>query len=211
MIIRLISVAACLTFLFSGVATAQDEPRVGRLPQLTLETLTPAQKAASEEIAKLLRNPIPAGPFSALLHEPGMALGALQLFTASRADRQLDVRLFELMISILARHWNAQFEWYVHAPSAVAAGVSPEAIEAIRTGGVPKFEKSDEQTVYDVITELMNQRRLSQATYDRAIAILGQEQVVELITIAGYYTMIAMTVVAFEVPIPAPNPARPLP
>lgn len=188
-----------------------DTYRPSRLPPLTLETLTPEQRAASEEIAKLLRNPIPAGPFSVFLHEPGVALGALQLFTAVRADRKLDARLFELAIVTLARHWNAQFEWYAHARAATQAGVDAAAIETIRTGGTPKFAKADEQVVYDVVHEILTQRALGQQTYDRAVGILGDEQMVELIAITGYYTMIALTVVAFDIAVPPPNPPRPLP
>ena len=116
-----------------------------------------------------------------------------------------------MVVLMIGRHWSAQFEWYAHAPQAAKLGIAPDVIEAIRVGKPPSFTKDDERVVYDVVQELSGSRKLSQATYDKALAVLGEEQLVELVASAGFYTMVAMTVVAFDIAIPPPNPPNPMP
>jgi 4-carboxymuconolactone decarboxylase len=43
---------------------------------------------------------------------------------------------------------------------------------------------------------------VSEATYRRAEAELGARALVDLVGILGYYGLISMTIVAFEVPLP---------
>jgi 4-carboxymuconolactone decarboxylase len=97
---------------------------------------------------------------------------------------------------------GAGFEWFVHAPIAAKAGLDPGAIAAIKAGGTPVFPKDDEQAVHDFSHELLNRREVTAATYARALQVLGQEALVELTGILGYYTLISMTIKAFEVPVP---------
>jgi len=119
------------------------------------------------------------------------------------------VRLFELMVLVIARHWTAQYEWFAHAKHAPKAGLSDDVIEAIRTGRTPTFRRDDEQLVYDLVTEMNQTRTLSQATYDRAVAMLGPDLVIELITSIGFYTMVAIMLNGFDAPVPGGE--RPLP
>lgn len=82
-------------------------------------------------------------------------------------------------------------------------------VDAIRERREPKFAREDERLVYDTITELNEARTLSQAAYERALANLGLDLLIELITAAGFYTMVAMMLNAFEAPVPGGE--RPLP
>jgi hypothetical protein len=66
----------------------------------------------------------------------------------------------------------------------------------------PKFVREDERLIYDTITELNVARTLSQAAYKRALADLGLDLLIELITAAGFYTMVAMILSAFDAPVP---------
>jgi len=82
-------------------------------------------------------------------------------------------------------------------------------VEAIRTGRTPDFSaREDEAAVHAFASELTARRRVSEATYRRAVGALGLKAVVELVGILGYYTLISMTINAFEVPLPpgAPDP-----
>jgi len=209
MTFRFLTIFAAL--LAASPIAAQNEVRNARLPAPTAETLTPQQKEVSEILAGTFRSPIPNGPFSMLLLEPRFAAGALEMFKSTRQDRVLDMRLFELMVLVVARHWQAHFEWTSHAGMAAKEGVAAEAIEAIRTNGTPTFTRDDEKAVYELVSELSGQRKLSQATFDRTVATLGREQTVELILATNFYTFIAMTVVAFDIPPAAPAPLKPLP
>ena len=111
-------------------------------------------------------------------------------------------RLSELAIAIVARFWTAQFEWYAHAPQALRAGLSKDVIEAIRTRRRPVFDKKDEEAVYNYITELLEKKKVSDATYKALVAEVTQEQAIEITTIAGFYATVAMLIVAFEADLP---------
>ena len=108
-----------------------------------------------------------------------------------------------MAILVTGAHWEAGFEWFVHAPIAIKAGLGAGSVEAIRKGAVPRFERADEAAVYAFAHELVAKRRVSKATYDQATMVLGDTAVVELVGILGYYSLISMTIVAFEVDLPA--------
>ena len=180
---------------------------MSRLPVLQLEDLTAEQKRIYDEIASV-RHGVVRGPFPIWLRNPELADRANQFGNALRMHGKLETRLFELMVLIVARHWSAQYEWFAHAKAALSAGLSPEIIEAIQNSRRPESMREDEQLVYEIVTELVDTRTLSQPSYDRALAALGLDLLIELITAAGFYTMIAMVLNAFDAPVP--GGARPL-
>jgi len=120
-----------------------------------------------------------------------------------RWGTSLPDRLSELAIIATARFWRAQYEWYAHAPLAAKAGVPAAAIEAIRTGGTPLFTAKDEALVHRICSEIFRTQRLSDASFNEAIAALGEQGLVEVIGIVGYYTLIANTLNVFQVGLPA--------
>ena len=179
-----------------------------RSPALDPSKLTADQKRAYDEIAKRIPHGVVRGPFAVLLNAPALADGAIRTYTSLR-EAKLDRRLVELMILIVGRFHSAQYERFAHGPRAVEAGLAPETVEAIRHRRTPALKREDEQLVYDVVGELMTTKRLSQGSYERALALLGMERLVELIAGAGFYTMVALTINAFDVEVP--DGARPLP
>jgi 4-carboxymuconolactone decarboxylase len=134
---------------------------------------------------------------SRCLFVPAQELGAF-----CRYHTSLPPRLSELALLITGAFWQAGFEWHAHAPIALKAGVPVDAIEAIRLGKEPKFTREDERAVYEFSHELWTKRRVSDATYRRTAGLLGNETVVELVGILGYYGLISMTINTFEVPLP---------
>ena len=172
-----------------------------RLPDIIPEELTPAQRAVFDRIVAGPRGRV-EGPLRVWLSSPDFAERAQNLGTFCRFGSSLPPRLSELAILVTGAYWQAGFEWYAHAPLAVSAGIDAGAVETIRTGGTPTFAKPDEAIVYTFSTELVTRRRVSPATYATAITELGEKSVVELVGLLGYYAMISMTIVAFEVPVP---------
>jgi 4-carboxymuconolactone decarboxylase len=81
--------------------------------------------------------------------------------------------------------------------------VPEAAIEAIRTGGTPLFTAKDEALVHRICSEIFRTQRLSDASFNEAIAALGEQGLVEVIGIVGYYTLIANTLNVFQVGLPA--------
>ena len=173
-----------------------------RLPVLQLQDLTPEQKRIYDEIARV-RNGVVRGPFPIWLRNPELADRANQLGNVLRMQGKLEKRLFELMVLIVARHWAAQYEWFSHAKSALNSGLSPEIVDAIQNNRRPESLREDELLVYEIISEIVDTRTLSQPSYERALAALGVDLLIELITAAGFYTMIAMVLNAFDAPVPS--------
>jgi 4-carboxymuconolactone decarboxylase len=178
-----------------------------RLPDIVPEELSPEQRRVYDAILSGPRG-IVEGPLRVWLNSPDLADRAQALGAFCRYGTVLPPRLSELAIITAGAYWKAGFEWAVHAPIAMKAGVDPEAAEAIRTGKTPLFEKTDEALVHAFAHELLHNRKVSAETYRRAEAELGSRALVDLVGILGYYGLICMTIVAFEVPLPegAPEP-----
>jgi 4-carboxymuconolactone decarboxylase len=178
-----------------------------RVEDLKPEDLTPEQKQVAAAIAGT-RGGVVRGPFAIWLRNPPLAAAADRLGTALRQG-SLDKRLFELMVLIVARHYTAQYAWYAHAKQGLEAGLSSAVVDAIRERRKPEFARDDERLIYDVVSEMNDTRTLSQPTYDRAIAALGLDRTIELITAIGFYTMVAIMLNGFDAPVPGGE--RPLP
>lgn len=173
-----------------------------RIADLDIEKLTPAQRYVHDAIASGPRGGV-QGPLRIWLTSADLADKAQALGAFCRFGTSLPPRLSELAILVTGAHWQAGFEWYAHAPISIKAGLDPVAVEAIRKGEAPDLAKSDEAAVYRFAHELTTTRRVSEPTYRAFVALLGEKAAVELVGILGYYTLISMTIVAFDVPIPA--------
>jgi 4-carboxymuconolactone decarboxylase len=181
---------------------------MSRIAALEPDQLSPEQKRIHDEIAGA-RGGVVRGPFAVWLRLPSVANAANQLGNAIRLQGKLDRRLFELAILVVARHWSAQYEWFVHAKDARAAGLSEDVISAIRERRGPTSARQDENLIYGLVTELQDTKTISRKTYDNAIALLGTDLVIELITTVGFYTTAAMMINAFDAQVP--DGSRPLP
>ena len=138
-----------------------------------------------------------------LIRSPEVCRHLSRLGEFLRWGSSLAPALSELAICLTARHIRANYEWHAHAPLAVEAGVPAAAMEAIRTGGTPTLQDKEQALVYRLVTELIDTKRLSDASFAEAIAVFGEGGVVELGTIIGYYTAIGNALNVFEVGLPA--------
>jgi 4-carboxymuconolactone decarboxylase len=175
---------------------------MNRLPPIDPNNLSDAQRPVYERIANGPRKGV-RGPLAIWLHRPELAECAQALGRYCRYDTCLDPRLSELAILMMGRHWLAEYEWAAHKPFALEAGLAPQIIDAIRDDLPPAFENPDEALVYRFIRELHAQRAISDDLYAEFTALLGTDAAVDLVGIAGYYSLISMTIKVFEVPPPA--------
>jgi 4-carboxymuconolactone decarboxylase len=180
---------------------------MARVPVPTRDELPPAAQKVYDDIVGA-RGAL-GGPFGQWVRVPRLADPANRLGNALRLDGKLDRRLFELLILVIARIWSAQYEWYAHEKPAREAGVSDAVIEALRRGERPAFTRDDEAMIYDLVSELLTTRAVSDATYRRAEDALGLELLVEAVTAVGFYTTAAMMINVFQAPVPGGQ--RPLP
>ncbi|MDR6475934.1 4-carboxymuconolactone decarboxylase [Paraburkholderia sp. GV068] len=168
-----------------------------RLPAFQLSDATPEQKAVLDEILSGPRGNL-NGPFLGWIHSPELAQQAQRLGAFCRYRTGLPLRLSELAILVTAARWRAQAEWYIHYPIALEAGVREADAEAIRNGLQPDFEDADDALIYDFASELYDTKRVSDATYARALARFGHEVVINLVGLLGYYALVAMTLNVFD-------------
>ncbi|MBL8701985.1 MAG: carboxymuconolactone decarboxylase family protein [Alphaproteobacteria bacterium] len=182
---------------------------MSRLPDLDPAQLDPEQRRVYDAIVAGPRGAV-VGPLRAWLTSPGLADHAQALGAYCRFATSLPPRLSELALLVVGAHWRADFEWHVHHPIGVAAGLDPEALDAIRRGRAPRLGDPDEAAVYAFARELLTEHRVAPATYREATARLGEKGVVDLVGILGYYGLVCMTLVAFEIPLPD-GAAKPFP
>ncbi len=174
---------------------------MARIPDLAPEEMSERQKALAQAIAST-RGGVLRGPFAIWIRIPDLVERANAIGDFLREGTSVPRRLSELAILVTARHWTAQYEWFAHERQALDAGVPEEVVEAIRDRRRPKFADDEDRVVYALCTELYEEKRVSDATYAAAEKTLGRETVIELVTIATFYAMIAMVLVTFEAPVP---------
>lgn len=183
-----------------------------RMPRIPPERATAAQRAAAAELEAGPRGKV-EGPYVPIMRSPGFMTPAQKLGEYIRFHCRLDLRLNEMAALMTARHWSQQFEFHVHTPHALKAGLPPSLIAAIAEGRRPTEMAEDEETLYDFLTEVFATRGASDATYARTVAQFGEEGVIDILGIAGYYAMLAMIMNVARTALPdgAPYPLKPMP
>ena len=175
---------------------------MARLAPPAPETMTEDQRRVHELIVSGPRGAV-RGPLAIWLHRPLLAERAQALGAYCRYGSSLSPRLSELAILTMARLWSAEYEWWAHKPPAQAAGLEPGIIEALRTGATPDFGADAEASVvHRVVQELTEKRTLTRPLHDEAQATLGSGRLVDLVGLCGYYTLISMTINAFDIDLP---------
>lgn len=142
------------------------------------------------------------GPFNALLRSPELADRAQKLGEYLRFGNSLPAPLNELAILVTARTWSAQYEWYAHAPLAAKAGLGSDLIVEIENKRRPSRMTDDEAAIYDFCIELHEKKAVSDAAYRAVLERFGERGVVDLIGVAGYYTLVAMVLNVDRHPLP---------
>ncbi len=175
-----------------------------RLPLLDENNLDAAQSALLEALRSGPRGRSVSlgGPFGCYMHAPEIGDAIQQLAAYCRFKTTVPKRLSEFAILVIGRLWKAQYEFHVHGAQAEHAGVNAETVRDLKAGRVPKKVSKDERALYDFITELHRKRRVSDRTYARAHAVLGDRGLVELLAILGSYTLTSMVLNTFRVPLP---------
>ena len=172
---------------------------MSRHPKLDESALSADQQVVHEEIVSGPRGAV-VGPLRVWLQSPGLAKQAQALGQYARYDSVLPQVLSELAILVTARYWSSGFEWAHHVPIALDAGLPSDAVDAISHAKRHIFEDAVMQAVFDFAVELHLLKNVSDATYEKALPLLGQQACVDLVGICGYYTLISMTINVFDVP-----------
>lgn len=164
-------------------------------------SLTPAQKSEYETFTRS-RKPRAdgslGGPFDPWLTNPELFHRLTGLGGMLWARTSLDRGIVELAICITAKFWEANLEWGAHAPRAVEYGIPRAALDSILAGHAPKGWPAHE-LVYDICMAMHRSHRLTRELYADAVEAFGERGLAELMAVIGYYTLVSMTLNAFEV------------
>jgi 4-carboxymuconolactone decarboxylase len=208
-----------LSALSSGVQAQEEE----RFKRITVEQMTPEQKKYFDH---MMSGPVSstgsaavvkganslAAPFNVYMRSPKLAEALRQTSEYLRFNSSLPPRLNELAILIVAQEWSAQYEWYAHNRLALKAGLDPKISEQLAKGERPKGMAKDEEAIYNFCHELLNTHQVSDANYAAVKDLFGEQGVVDLIGVSGYYVMVSMILNVNRTPLPAgATPAFPGP
>jgi 4-carboxymuconolactone decarboxylase len=183
-----------------------------RLAALSSDTMTPEQVGLYREILSGPRGQGPravllatgagglAGPFNAMLYAPEVGRALQELGAAIRFRTQLTPRVREMAILVVAQVWNSDYERFSHEPIGREAGLTEPEIEALRAGEDPGFADEPERIAYQVVRALVGPADLDDEQYAAAVAALGEQALVELSALVGYYATLALQLRIFRVP-----------
>jgi len=189
--------------------TGHASDRLGRIPD---DRLTAEQRAAIETYTTTRKEHDISGPWVPLLRSPEILVRTQALGEYLRYKTVFPPRLSELIILLTARHWSQQYEWGLHSPIAIAAGVDRSIADAIADGRRPERMSEEQEILYAFCTELLHNKCVSDPTYARALARFGDTGVVEAASIVGYYAMLAAILNMARTPAEPGMPAlAPLP
>jgi 4-carboxymuconolactone decarboxylase len=149
------------------------------------------QRKAAEELAAGPRGGV-RGPFIALLRSPELMAPLQKVGDYVRFGSVIDARINEFLMLVVSREWTQQFEWAIHYPLAVKAGLKAETAASLAEGRRPVAMADDEQIAYDFAEELIRTRGVSDETYRRAVERFGEQGVVDIVGVLGYFTALSM-------------------
>jgi 4-carboxymuconolactone decarboxylase len=190
-------IAVLVVFGTSAHAAAQD-----RMPPIPANALTDAQRKAIEEF-KAARSADISGPFVPLLRSPEVMTRARAMGDYLRFRSSLPPRLSEFVILLTARRWTQQYEWNAHQPLALKGGLQSDVVNAVAEGRRPERMAADEEALYALADEVQRNQSVSDATYAKAIAAVGEQGVIDAVALMGQYTMLAMVLNTARTPLPA--------
>ena len=175
-----------------------------RLPQIPTSAYTTEQEEAAADFRRR-RGVEPFGPYAPLMRSPKVMMDVEALGRRLRYGSCLPEDLKELAICQVARSYSQQFEWSVHAMEAEKAGVSKALLAALADGRRPDGMTDDEALIYDAVAELLTTKRWSDVTYDRVVARHGEQGAVEIPTLIGIYSLLALVLNVSRTPADGPE------
>jgi 4-carboxymuconolactone decarboxylase len=182
--------------MFASVAARAEQ----RLPTIPPAQYTEQQRQAAADFEAARKVPV-FGPFEPLMYSPQVMSTARAMGDYLRYKSAIGNRLSELAILITAREWRQDYEWSLHYPIALKAGIRKEVADDIAGGRRPGGMSSDEAIVFDFTSELLHKKEVSDATFERAKSRLGMKGVVDMTGIVGYYTFLAMQLNVAQYPV----------
>ena len=182
-----------------------------RMPPIPESEWTPAQKKTAQELISGPRGAV-FGPFVPLLRSPEFLSRMQYMGRYLRFDSVLPKAISEFVILLVSRQWNQGFEWHIHHKIAMEVGVARDKVEAIAAGRRPAGMSEAEDAIFEFLREISAHKSVCDETYARVLALYGEQGVIDLTCLCGYYAMLAMVMNVTRTPVPAGDavPLQPL-
>lgn len=185
----------------AAAAAAPPDGMGDRMPPIPQDKWTDAQKKAAEEITSGPRKEL-VGPFIPLLRSPELMSRLQRVGEYLRYNTKLGSNISEFIILLIARQWTQQFEWYSHVALAQKAGIKAETMKAIAEARRPSEMTPDEEMVYDFVAELRARQSVSDPVYAKIVGRFGEQGVIDITALCGYYTTLGMLMNTARTPLP---------
>ena len=143
------------------------------------------------------------GPYKIWIHSPTVASGMEHIGTFLNKKSSLSTREVEIVILVIAQHWDANYVRTAHVKAGKAAGLSQETIDAVLAGRDPKLTDPHERAVHRFAAALVGGAKLSDNEFAEIEKVLGRAGIAEVLVLLGYYTSVSLGMKVHEVPIPA--------
>jgi 4-carboxymuconolactone decarboxylase len=184
--------------------TAEDVQRMNRILEIPPDQLTPEQTAIFDQLTAGRGRIL--GPYKIWIHSPPVASGMERIGTFLNKRSSLSKREVEIVILVIAQHWQGDYVRQAHVREGKAAGLTQETIDAILAGDEPGLADAHERAVHRFAAALVSGTKLSDVEFAELEKVLGRNGIAEVLVLLGYYTSVALAMKVHEVPIPQPNP-----
>ena len=176
---------------------------MARIPFVTRDDVHESERPAYDAFLDSRGGRLNAGPYALLLHMPELAQRLEALRTYIRDEKSLPQKVQELVMLTVAREMGCAYIWYAHAAAAREAGVRGDVVDSLREKRSLPDLGPDEQAAVDYARELLRNRKVSQATFERASASFGPRGTLTLTNLIGCYAVLAYVMNAYELEAPA--------
>ena len=180
----------------------EDQPTFGRYIEIPLSQMSAEQRKGYDYVMR--ERAMCPGPFKIWVENPRLMNLMVPIGTYFKKQSSLNNAEREIATTLLVAKWGAAFPVTEHERISEEAGVPAEKVDRMIIGLPVAFDDQREQVVYEVTSALINSRVVPNGVYERAAKLLGNNGLTDLTVLIGYYSMVAFTLMAYDVPANAP-------
>jgi len=209
-VLALSSVASTAFAQSASLPSDLDSKSLARLPYVTRQDVGDAGQKLADIFARNGKPSDPiTGPLAFASYNVPVANALLDLHDGAIGKGSLNPHVRELAILVACRETNYNLEWNGHEPSAVKAGVDAKVIDVVRTGGALTGLEDADAAVIRFGRELIGDRKMSSATFAKAVQLYGKNGAMDLVAVMSTYAVSGFYAIAVDEHPPAGKPALP--
>jgi 4-carboxymuconolactone decarboxylase len=171
----------------------------GRFIETPVDEMPEAMKQAYDFTMRL-RGLVP-GPHKIWLANPALSQTIVPTGAYFQTESTLTKAEIEIATNVINGHWRAAYANYEHEKIGVEkGGLAPEKVAALIAGIPTSFDDPRQQIVYELASTLAAARVVPQHLYRRARDLLGDNGIVDVTVLMGWFTAVSLTLMAYDVP-----------